>query len=414
MKKIIYAILFTCAGALSFAQPPAGKNWKLVFEDDFNYETAKLEDNWTLMNEPQRQMLCGRWKENAVTENGILRLLNKKETREGQNWTSASLWTKKTFKYGYFECRYRYAKSSGVNNAFWVATYRSSAPEGVARFEVDVNEGHYPDEIATNIHNWSDTWVDSSGAKRHRGWPMRFKMGKAQGAPFYEHKLDTAMGMEKIRFSSSADRFFRIREISAFAQTKDGVYPDPSKPLTQQPAFAGLENFALNAKTEASGVYYKSKSSLPALAADGNFNSSWASQSSGDKFLEIDLGGKKSVACIQILGGWNNKGEWSSYPSFYKLEYFADGKWRTLAETKPDAPDVDLSADFHTYGLEWNDREVVIYFDGKELRRFEHEFIRNPAPVLLSAAIVEWAGAVTDAVDGTSMDIDYVKIWQQQ
>ena len=64
------------------------------------------------------------------------------------------------------------------------------------------------------------------------------------------------------------------------------------------------------------------------------------------RILEVDLGGKKSVACIQVLGGWNNKGEWMSYPPFYKLEYFADGKWHTLAETKPDAPDVDLRADF--------------------------------------------------------------------
>ena len=88
----------TCS--LSFAEPPAGKNWKLVFEDNFNYETPKLEENWVLMNEPQRQMLCGRWKENAVTEKGLLRLLNKKEARAGQAWTSASLWTKQTFKYG--------------------------------------------------------------------------------------------------------------------------------------------------------------------------------------------------------------------------------------------------------------------------------------------------------------------------
>ena len=61
-----------------------------------------------------------------------------------------------------FECRYRYARSSGVNNAFWVAPFRSPVPEGGSRFEIDVNEGHYPDKIGINVHNWSDTWVDQN------------------------------------------------------------------------------------------------------------------------------------------------------------------------------------------------------------------------------------------------------------
>ena len=47
---------------------------------------------------------------------------------------------------------------------------------------------------------------------------MSFKMGKVQGSPFYEHKLDTAVAMEKIRFSSSLDRFFK--NLASFASLR--------------------------------------------------------------------------------------------------------------------------------------------------------------------------------------------------
>jgi len=34
------------------------------------------------------------------------------------------------------------------------------------------------------------------------------------------------------------------------------------------------------------------------------------------------------------------------------------------------------------------------------------------APVWLSLAIMKWAGPVTDAIDGTSMDVDYVRVYR--
>ncbi len=412
--KSLSVLCFICAlCGVSFAEPPAGKKWKLVYEDNFNYPTSKLADDWVIMNERQPKMLCGRWKENAVVENGVLRLLNKKETRAGQDWTSASVWTKRRFKYGYFEARYRYAAASGVNNAFWVST-RQPLPADETRFEIDVNEGHWPDEIATNIHNWSDTWIDAGGAKRHRGWPQSFRMGKKTGSAGNSFNLDAAVPMEKIRISSNHPKFFRVAEIMAYASGNGGKYPDPMRPLKNQPDFEGLENIALGCKTDTSGVYYKSDTSVGERAVDGKLDTSWASQASGEKFIEVDFGGEKSVACVQFVTGWNNKGTWQGYISSYKIEYFSNGKWTTLTEVKEDAPDVDLSKDFHTYALEWNDKELVIYFDGREIRRFEQNFINFQAPVLFSAAIVEWAGEVTDKVDGTSMDVDYIKVWQEE
>ena len=57
--------------------------------------------------------MTNRWRENASVSNGTLKLLNKKEKRGGNDWTSGNIWTKEKFQYGYFECRYRYAAATG-------------------------------------------------------------------------------------------------------------------------------------------------------------------------------------------------------------------------------------------------------------------------------------------------------------
>ena len=412
-KRCLGVFICAFAGIFAYANPPEGYNWKLVYEDNFDRPRAELDKDWNFRNASEWKALSSRWAENAVVENGVLKLLVKKEKRGGQNWTAASMWTKRRFKYGYFECRFKYAAASGINNAFWIAPSFTPLPEGAARFEVDINEGHYPDKISTNVHNWSDTWTDKTGAKRHRGWPQGFKMGTQRGSPFYSHNLDVSVPMSKIRISSKHPGMFRIAKIWALSQSEDGVYPnwldEPSREIYEE-----LTDFALNAKVASfSGNYAKNKTTKPELAVDESVTTSWATQASGEKFIELDLGGDKNVACIQFLNGWRNKNTWRSFIDTYKIEYFSAGKWNTLVEVKPKPADVDLSADFHTYGLLWTEDELVFYFDSKPIRKFKHDFIRSRAPVLLSTIVAEWTGEVSDAADGTSMDVDYVRVWQE-
>lgn len=215
----------------------------LVWQDEFNGSADDLAARWSFQNGPSGHILCSRWRENALVTNGICRLLNKKETRAGQDWTSASVWTKKTFQYGYFECRYRYGGATGLNNSFWLMT-QGGSPQTPGRFEIDINEGHFPNEVNMNIHNWS---------------------------------------------------------------------------------------------------------------------------------------GKH----------WSKSQTWK-----------AEG--------------LDLSREWHVYGLDWSERELVWTFDGQEIRRETNAICHAPAPVLLSSAIIKWAGPVTDAIDGTSMDVDYVRVYQRR
>lgn len=139
----------------------------LSWSDEFDYPDEQLEENWISQNAATGGfVLCSRWRENAVVENGTLKLLAKKETRAGEDWTCGNLWTKQTFQYGYYEARYRYAAASGTNNSFWLWP-KNGPVEGYKQFELDINEGHYPNEINTNAHNWADITTDSDGNSTH-------------------------------------------------------------------------------------------------------------------------------------------------------------------------------------------------------------------------------------------------------
>lgn len=156
--------------------PGGPTKWKLSWSEEFDGPEAKLDERWISQNGPSGHILCSRWRENAVVKNGMLRLVNKKEKRGGQNWTSGSILTKQKFLYGYFECRYRYAAAEGTNNSFWLMTQNREKPAKGKNFEIDINEGHFPNEINTNIHNWSDIKV-VNGRKTHPSSSKSFSFG---------------------------------------------------------------------------------------------------------------------------------------------------------------------------------------------------------------------------------------------
>lgn len=153
-------------------KPP---EYQLVWSDDFDYPNAQLDASWIPQNGPNTHILGSRWRENAVVENGLLYLKNKKENRGGQEWTSGSIWTKEQFLYGYFECRYKYAAATGTNNSFWMMTTGITPIVG-KNFEIDINEGHYPSEMATNIHNWSDVTTNPVTGKSTHPPPVNLSV----------------------------------------------------------------------------------------------------------------------------------------------------------------------------------------------------------------------------------------------
>ena len=235
------AVLAGAAPVLAAEDSAHKKGWKLTFHDDFKGHALDTE-KWAVESAAPGHIVSSRWPENVVVKDGTLRLVTKKESRGGKDWTTASIWTKEFRQEGgLFECRMRIAAAAGLNNAFWMMTPKKKTDP--VHFEIDVCEAHYPDEVPMNLHNWSG-----------------------------EH--------------------------------------------------------------------------------------------------------------------WAKSKTWKS--------------------------PVNLSKEFHVYGLEWTAGELVWYFDGKEIRRLKQDICRDKAVVRLSTAVMPWAGKITDALDGTSMDVEWVRVYGKE
>ena len=115
---IITLLLVSCAGKVAptpegYVNPDNKKEWKMIWNDEFDYQTRdQLLQVWESSNAPTSHTICSRWEENLEVGGGTVRLVNHKESRGGQDWTSADMGTLKDFKYGYFESRYKYAAAT--------------------------------------------------------------------------------------------------------------------------------------------------------------------------------------------------------------------------------------------------------------------------------------------------------------
>jgi beta-glucanase (GH16 family) len=389
--------------------PGGAGNWKLSWFDEFDYPDAQLEQKWISQNGPSWHTLCSRWRENVVVNDGTLKLINKKESRGGQEWTSGNIWTKTKFQYGYFECRYKYAAATGTNNSFWIMTTGTNPTVG-KKFEIDINEGHYSSEIATNVHNWTDVTTDpATGKSTHPSSSKSFSFSTAK--PDITIQLETPVTTKRVRFSSTYAAHFHIQEFRIYNVNAAG-YPSALSPTADYDV-AGLVNFVRDplTKISASGVYGVGYE-VPNVA-DGGLVIHWVSQVSGQKWLEFEFASAKTIGCLQFVNGWLSSGTWNAVITNYKVQYHNGTDWVDIAIYDATLTGMNLGKEFHTYGLQWSKDSLIYYFDGKPLRKLKNEFCLSPAPVYLSEAIIPWAGEVTDAINGTQMEVDYVRIYER-
>lgn len=78
----------------------------------------------------------------------------------------------------------------------------------------------------------------------------------------------------------------------------------------------------------------------------------------------------------------------------------------------------DLSADWHTYGVEWRSRDIVWYLDGQEVWRYDDDEGRvpdEPMYLLINLAVGgDWPGAPDATTDFPAvMEVDYVRAWRR-
>jgi len=415
---LLLFLLVPCGSALSEnvgkpAEPkcllPGGADkWQLVWSDEFDGTDADLDKKWISQNGPSGHILCSRWRENAKVADGTLKLINKKESRGGQEWTSGNIWTAEKFQYGYFECRYKYAAATGTNNSFWLMTQGPEPAEG-KRFEIDINEGHFPNRVNTNIHNWSDIKV-VNGKKTHPSSSKSFPFGLN---PSVTIQLEIPVRTRKIRFTSRHSGFAHLGEFRIYNVNPAG-YPDPFSPTADSDK-PGLVNYARDPATTvtASGFLTPGADTSKNLV-DGKIDTRWTSQKDGEKSLEFVFPEERTVGCIQFLNGWGGAKNWKGLLEDYKIAYHDGTKWVEMSAFNIRDGAYNFARDYQVYGLEWTPEELVFYFNGKELRREKNTFCHSPAPVWLSLAIIKWGGAITDAIDGTAMEVDYVRVYKRK
>ena len=228
-----------------WAGPPTNGEWVLTFDEEFLGDSVNF-DVWESDKYPGGgSIMSSRGPDNLEVKDGNLHMLTKKEKKADKNWTTAHMWVKPdVFRqaYGYFEARYKICAANGLNNAFWLMTHPGLVTDGTQNFEIDINEGHYPNEVCPTYHHYETG----------------------------EHKSNS-----------------------------------------------------------------------------------------------------------------------KAYRSVY-----------------------DLSVDYHTYGLEWTEKELIYYFDGEEIARYVNANAHIPLFPYLSSAVLSWAGSIGDEADGTAQIVDYVRIWQ--
>ncbi len=387
-----------------------GTGWNLVFDESFDGPSDAWKTHWIADAQAHKHILSSRWPENVSVADGNLLLTAKKESRGGQDWTAGSVWTKKQFQYGYFEARYRYAAAPGLNNSFWLMNNAKGVEKALVEsgkftvFEIDVNEGHYPNKVSTNIHRWTP---------KHTADSRSIVLGSRAQASF---PLEIPVRTNRLRLLVRDVSRTSIGEIRAFAPTKAG-YPamvdESGNPL---PVPADRVNLLSGARASANSQL---RPEFPAsnVLDDRVANASrWvgADSEAGKHELVVEWDEPVDLGCVQIFSGWRNNGEWTQGLSDFTLQYWKDGSWVDIADSRGAGADsYNLSENFHTYSLLWTPEEIVFYFDGREIRREPNVFCHHPSPVFLSLAVIHWAGPVTDKIDGTSQVIDYVRIWQK-
>ena len=134
--------------------PPAG--YKLVWADEFN--DGKLDlSKWDFRTDSK--MWSTQLPQNVSVRDGHLILAVKKEDAGGKHYTGAGVISKRAFKYGYYESRFKVPPGAGWHTSFWMMLHDGKGGTGpaVSAQELDVceNDSVHQDNYGVNVHKWN-------------------------------------------------------------------------------------------------------------------------------------------------------------------------------------------------------------------------------------------------------------------
>lgn len=178
---LLTGMIFSSCGFYNKQQPDY--EWKLTFEDQFNsFDTTKWQSLFDMGNRTIWSNKELQWykDENIVAENGVLKIIAKKESIYGKDsesekqfeYTSGMINSPQTFSqaYGKWEIKVRFPFRKGFWPAFWlVAKQRPGLPE------IDVFEyfGIEENKITCN-HHWGIDYPNWGGIYKDKTEPFYY------------------------------------------------------------------------------------------------------------------------------------------------------------------------------------------------------------------------------------------------
>ncbi len=163
MKRLLIPVLqalllaFICLDATA----QAGKKYKLIWSDEFNYTGKPDSSKWGYntgaggWGNDELEYYTNRL-ENAAVKNGVLKIMLKKEKYEGSDYTSARLLTKNkfSFTYGKVVARAKLPFGKGTWPAIWMLGANDETAGWPDCGEIDIMEhaGNRLNKIYGTLH----------------------------------------------------------------------------------------------------------------------------------------------------------------------------------------------------------------------------------------------------------------------
>jgi beta-glucanase (GH16 family) len=139
--------------AAAIAAPPDG--YKLQWSDDFNGSALDLS-KW--VHRTDSKHWSTQLPANVSVSDGNLVLALKKEKAGDKQYTGAGIISKDTFRFGYYESRFRIDAGKGWHSSFWMMGHDGSGGTGTTKteLELDVIENDSIDlaSYGVNLHKW--------------------------------------------------------------------------------------------------------------------------------------------------------------------------------------------------------------------------------------------------------------------
>lgn len=164
MKLVSLLLLALAIPATAFAAPVPPSGYKLAWFDNFN-GTSLDQSKWTYRTDTK--LLSTQTPANVGVSHGDLIIALRKQDAGGMHYTGGGIISRRTFRFGFYEARFKIVAGSGWHSSFWLMGYngKDTGP-AKATLELDIIENESKD-----LHSYTTTthrWVPPHIARGHK------------------------------------------------------------------------------------------------------------------------------------------------------------------------------------------------------------------------------------------------------